>query len=224
MDATSLLNPVYTALTVFGVGVLLVDFMGLLGGGGDDGATGDAAADSGGAETDAAADQGGEEDAGEQDQADDAAPGAVDTRGILVLRGLRYLRSFVYFSVGFGPIGLLALWKGYGAPMSLLWSVPAGLASTFVVRRVLRFQSHDTDSTLRPEDLIMQKATVLIPLSEGSMGKVRIAVGMGVSEQYALPEHEGESFENGETVYVARVSKECVYVESEGRSKRSLTS
>ena len=115
---------------------------------------------------------------------DETVQGSTDTRGILVLAGLRYLRSFVYFSVGFGPIGLLALWKGYGAPGCLLWSVPAGLASAYVVRRVMRFQSHDTDSTLRPEDLIMQKATVLIPLSEGSMGKVRIAVGMGVAEQY----------------------------------------
>ena len=223
MDVTSLLNPLYTALTVFGVGVLLVDFMGLLGGGQEDGDAGGSTSEAGGAQADAGADQGGEEDAGEHAQTDETAPGAADTRGILVLAGLRYLRAFVYFSVGFGPIGLLALWKGYGAPASLLWSVPAGLASTFAVRRVLRFQNHDTDSTLRPEDLIMQKATVLIPLSEGSMGKVRIAVGMGVSEQYALPEHDGESFENGETVYVARVSDECVYVESEARLKRSLT-
>lgn len=226
MGATSFLNSLYTALAVFGVGVLVVDLMGLLGGGQEGGGGEEATFDPGGADesgdtgadsADTDGDQGGEEDAGEQDQADDTVRSAADTRGILILAGLRYLRTFVYFSVGFGPIGLLALWKGYGAPGSLLWSVPAGLASTFVVRRILRFQTHDTDSSLRPEDLIMRKATVLIPLSEGSMGKVRIEVGMGISEQYALPEHDDEHFEKGDTVYVARVSDECVYVESEGR-------
>jgi len=232
MGVTSFLNSLYTALAVFGVGVLIVDLMGLLGGGQEDSGTEGTTFDPGGtedgegigAEADASADQGGDEDTGEQDQADDAVRGSADTRGILILAGLRYLRSFVYFSVGFGPIGLLALWKGYGAPGSLLWSVPAGLASTFVVRRILRFQTHDTDSSLHPEDLIMRKATVLIPLSQGSMGKVRIEVGMGVSEQYALPEHDDEHFENGETVYVARVSDECVYVESEARFRGSSSS
>jgi len=232
MDATSFLNSLYTALAVFGVGVLIVDMMGLLGGGQEDSGTegtapGPSGAEEGGdigGEADTAADLGGDEDTGEQEQADDVVRGSADTQGVMILTGLRYLRSFVYFSVGFGPIGLLALWKGYGAPASLLWSVPAGLASTFVVRRILRFQSHDVDSSLRPEDLIMQKATVYIPLSQGSMGKVRIQVGMAVSEQYALPEHDDEHFESGETVYVARTGDECVYVESEARFRESSRS
>jgi len=114
-------------------------------------------------------------------------------------------------------VGLLALWKGYWPPISLLWSVPSGFGAVFVVRRLLRFQTKDTDSSLRPEDLIMKKAIVVVPLSKGSMGKVRVEVGMGVSEQYALPEHDDERFEKGEMVYVASVSDECVYVESEMR-------
>ena len=220
MEVISFLKPLYTALTVFGVGVLLVDFMGLLGEGSEDEGTGGSAPESGSAEAGSAEDPGDEDVVGQEDQADEVVQGPTDTRGILVLAGLRYLRSFVYFSVGFGPVGLLALWKGYQVPGSLLWSVPAGVASSLMVRRVLRFQSHSTDSTLQPEELIMQKATVLIPLSEGSMGKVRIPVGMGVSEQYALPEYDEESFENGETVYVVRVSDECVYVESEARLRK----
>ena len=225
MALTSFLSSLYTALTVFGVGVLIIDFIGLLGEHQDDSGMDDGTFDHGGDEdgggsdtdqADTSADQG-ESDEDTSDPSDHAGHASIDTRGVLVLSGLRYLRSFVYFSVGFGPIGLLALWKGYGPPASLLWSVPAGLGSAFVVRRILRFQTKDTDSSLRPEDLIMRKATVLVPLSEGSMGKVRIEVGMGVSEQYALPEHHDEHFEKGETVYVARVSDECVYVESEAR-------
>ena len=225
MALTSFLSSLYTALTVFGVGVLIIDFIGLLGEHQDDSGMDDGTFDHGGDEdgggsdtdqADTSADQG-ESDEDTSDPSDHAGHASIDTRGVLVLSGLRYLRSFVYFSVGFGPIGLLALWKGYGPPASLLWSVPAGLGSAFVVRRILRFQTKDTDSSLRPEDLIMREATVLVPLSEGSMGKVRIEVGMGVSEQYALPEHDDEHFEKGETVYVARVSDECVYVESEAR-------
>lgn len=232
MTATSFLSSLYTALAVFGVGVLIIDFIGLLGGHNDHSGTQDAAFDHGGgedggdagvndADTAAAyADSG--EDTSDHDQADQGGRVSMDTRGVLVLSGLRHLRSLVYFCVGFGPIGLLALWKGYGPPASLLWSVPAGFGSAFVVRRILRFQTKDTDSSLRPEDLIMRKATVLVPLSKGSMGKVRVEVGMGVSEQYALPEHDDERFEKGETVYVARVSDECVYVESEMRFEEGV--
>lgn len=218
MPVTSFLSSLYMASAVFGAGVLIIDFVGLLGGQNDDSGTQDPALDDGGGEDgdDAGAeDADSGEDASDHDQADQADGTSMDTRGLLVLSGLRHLRSLVYFCVGFGPVGLLALWKGYWAPVSLLWSVPAGLGSVFVVRRILRFQTKDTDSSIHPEDLLMRKATVLVPLSKGSMGKVRVEVGMGVSEQYALPEHDDEHFEKGERVYVANVGDECVYVESE---------
>lgn len=233
MAATSFISSLYVASAVFGVGVLIIDFIGLLGGHDDHGGTQDAAFDDGGGDNggeagedlaDASADQpDSDEGASDHDQADDAGSTSIETGGVLVLSGLRYLRSLVYFCVGFGPVGLLALWKGYGPPVSLLWSVPVGLGSVFVVRRILRLQTKATDSSLRPEDLIMSKATVLVPLSKGSMGKVRVEVGMGVSEQYALPERDGESFERGERVYVARVSDECVYVESEMRIEQDAS-
>lgn len=239
MAATSFLSSLYIASAVFGVGVLILDFIGLLGGQNDHSGTQDAAFDGGGDEggdagaedADTSADQAdaeasqadSDEDTGDQDQADHAGHASVDARGVLVLSGLRHLRSLVYFCVGFGPVGLLALWKGYWPPVSLLWSIPAGLGSVFVVRRILRFQTKDTDSSLRPEDLLMRRATVLVSLSKGSMGKVRVEVGMGVSEQYALPEHDEEHFEKGDTVYVASVSDTCIYVESEMRFKEDAS-
>jgi membrane protein implicated in regulation of membrane protease activity len=241
MPATSFLSFLYIATAIFGVGVLVIDFLGLLGGQQEDSGTQDAPFDPGGDEggddagaddADTSSDQAdvaaahadSDEDTSDQNQTAPVGSTSFDTRGVLVLAGLRHLRSLVYFCVGFGPIGLLALWKGYWAPVSILWSVPAGLGSVFVVRRILRFQTKDTDSSLRPEDLLMRKATVLVSLSKGSMGKVRVEVGMGESEQYALPEHDEERFEKGEVVYVANVGDECVYVESEMRFKEGRLS
>lgn len=44
------------------------------------------------------------------------------------------------------------------------------------------------------------------------MGKVRIQIGMNVTEQYALAQNELAEFNKGDNVYIMRVTDECVYV------------
>ena len=219
----SFLGSLYTGLTIFGGGVLLIDLMGLLGGGDDTEGGDDGGADMDGDAADGSADDadGGAEDA----NGDEGAEGRVvgDTSGVLILSFLRHLRSTVYFSVGCGPTGLVAMWKGHGTVGSLVWAVPTGCVSLIVVRGIMRLITKDTDSTLRTEDILMTKATVLIPVSKGNMGKVRIVTGQFTSEQYALPEHEEESFEAGDTVYVTNVTDECVYIESELRFEQGAS-
>jgi membrane protein implicated in regulation of membrane protease activity len=204
---------IFIASTVFSVGVVLLDFFGALGGhhGGETAGnvtaghvfSGDhSAADSHGA--------GG-----------DHAPGAPlgqghhgpDQQGAgPILSALSYLRLFVYFCLGFGPMGLVAMATGRSAFASLLFAIPVGVAAVFLAQAFFRFQRHDTDSQLESADLVGQTGTVIIPLDDRTMGKVRILVGPVVAEQYALAARPGAAFKRGDQVMIASVTDECVYV------------
>jgi membrane protein implicated in regulation of membrane protease activity len=129
-----------------------------------------------------------------------------------ILSALVYLRLFVYFCLGFGPMGLAALATGRSAIASLLLAIPVGVAAVFLAQAFFRFQRQDTDSQLTSADLVGQTATVIVPLDDGTMGKVRILVGPVVTEQYALAARPGAAFKNGDQVMVSSVTDECVYV------------
>ena len=219
--STEFVRLVFVASTVFSVGVVLLDFFGVLGGhhggetSGDMTASGDhSAADLNGA--------GGDAGHGTAYSAADHAPG--DHSGQMhhgpeqqgagpILSVLSYLRLFVYFCLGFGPMGLVALATGRSAIASLLLAIPVGVAAVFLAQAFFRFQRQDTDSQLASADLIGQTGTVIIPLDDKTMGKVRILVGPVVTEQYALAAHPGAAFKNGDQVMVSTVTDECVYVQ-----------
>ena len=222
--STDFVRLIFIASTVFSVGVVLLDFFGVLGGhhGGETAGdvttghvfTGDHAAagshDAGGdtghlpAHADAAytpGDHSGQVHHGPDQQG--AGP---------ILSALSYLRLFVYFCLGFGPMGLVALATGRSAIASLLLAIPVGVAAVFLAQAFFRFQRQDTDSQLASADLVGQTATVIVPLDDRTMGKVRILIGPVVTEQYALAAHSGATFKNGDQVLVSSVTDECVYV------------
>ncbi len=129
-----------------------------------------------------------------------------------ILSVLMYLRLFVYFCLGFGPVGWLAVTSGRGTLVSLLMATVVGVLAVFLAQAFFRFQRHDTDSQVRAVELVGQRATVIIPLDDKTMGKVRVQVGLVVAEQYALAAHAGAAFQTGDEVLVASVTDECVYV------------
>ena len=221
------LNGVYIGCTVFSVGVTALDFLGFLSGGHDsDSSDGDTKA-----ELDAGVVHGGEVDGGGVDLGSDHSADGGHTEetgpadishpaaGVAVLSVLSYLRSFIYFCLGFGPTGWVAMAMGHGAGQSLIWAAPAGVVSFVLARAFFRFQHTDTDSSLRSAELLFQKATVIIPLTHDTMGKVRVQVGMNVTEQYALATEPKAQFEKGDTVWVTNITDECVYVEHENMGK-----
>jgi membrane protein implicated in regulation of membrane protease activity len=135
-----------------------------------------------------------------------------------LLSVLRYVRMGVYFLLGFGPLGLVAQAAGIGGLASLIWAVPGGIAAAWLARAFFRFQQRDLDSTVRDEDLLFERARVIVPLSRTTMGKVRIKLGQAIVERYALAEDEEEGFRTDEVVEIVRVEDDCVYVRrSEGR-------
>lgn len=239
------LFPVYIAATIFGVGVTVVDLLGLIGGeaagesggdgddGGDDGADGDVDTDVSGempAIDDAGVD-GGEGDAADSDDAaGDEVPAEAESgedgrasivghdkrqRGSLVLRALSGVRSVVYFSLGFGPVGWFAFARGEGIGASLLWSVPVGVAVMLGVRIVRRLMRQELDSQLKDSDLIMEKAVVCVTINKGRMGKVRVEAGGTYAERYARAKDPGLTIVKDTRVRVVDVADDCLYVEKE---------
>lgn len=218
------LNGVYIGCTLFSVCITVLDFLGFLSGnqdGGDDIVDG---SDAGGV-------QGGDVEGGNMNFDSDLPPDEPHTGRtapadithptgrVAVLSVLSYLRSIVYFCLGFGPTGWAAIAMGNSAAKSLIWAVPAGMAAFVLARAFFRFQRTDTDSSLQSEELYFQRATVIIPLTHDTMGKVRVRVGMNVTEQYALAAEPNTQFEKGDTVWVTNVTPECVYVEHEKIAK-----
>jgi membrane protein implicated in regulation of membrane protease activity len=217
---------IFIASTVFSVGVVLLDFFGVLGGhhggetsGGETSGgetSGDVTAGHlGGDHTAADLVGAGHPDAAGHATGDQSGPihHGPDQQGAgPILSALSYLRLFVYFCLGFGPMGLVALATGRNAFASLLFAIPVGVAAVFLAQAFFRFQRQDTDSQLTSADLVGQTGTVIVPLDDKTMGKVRILVGPVVAEQYALAAHPGAAFKNGDQVMISSVTDECVYV------------
>jgi membrane protein implicated in regulation of membrane protease activity len=231
--SSNLLWQIFIGSTVFSLGVVLLDFLGILGGhhGGD--TAGDVTAghfagdhDVGGhldtghiaGHVDAghapAGDSGAGHDAGQAPAhpSGEASPASSQQSAAPILSALTYLRLFVYFCLGFGPMGLVAMASGRSPLTSLLLAIPVGVIAVFLAQAFFRFQRRDIDSQLASADLVGQAATVIVPLDDKTMGKVRIQVGPVVTEQYALAARPDAAFENGDRVMVTSVTDECVYV------------
>jgi hypothetical protein len=184
MDWTSWLHGLYLFTAIFSIGVVAVDMLGLLNAGNGDG---HADADHGAA----------------HHAAGDHAP---------LLSILRYLRMGIYFSLGFGPLGLLAEATGTDSLRSLAWAVPGGIAAAWLARMFFRFQQQDVDSSIREEELLLERARVIVPLSSTTMGKVRLRLGQLVLERYALAEDAWDTFHTHDVVEIVRITDDCVYV------------
>ena len=223
--STDFVRLIFIASTVFSVGVVLLDFFGVLGGHHGGETAGDVTAGHVFPGDDhAAADlTGADGAAGHLAAHSDANHVPGDQSGPLhhqpdqqgagpILSALSYLRLFVYFCLGFGPMGLVALATGRSVFASLLFAIPVGVAAVFLAQAFFRFQRQDTDSQLTSAELVGQTGTVIVPLDDRTMGKVRILVGPVVTEQYALAAHPGAKFSKGDQVMISTVTDECVYV------------
>lgn len=212
MSPDTWLRGLYWFTTVFGAGVTLVDMLGVLGHSahhGHDG--GDHYGDNDG---DYGDNDGGLEDQGGHAHHDGLGHDGGHDRGVAgtLLSALRYVRTGIYFCLGFGPIGLIAVLMGRGSFESVLWAAPGGLLSAVLARAVFRFQLDDVDSSIREDDLLFQTARVTVSVTGGNMGKVRLRVGQIVAERYALAEDAADTFRPDEIVQIVRVTDECVII------------
>lgn len=202
---SSVLTGLFWFATIFGGGVTVIDLLGLIGGGADE--TGDSGGDGG--DGAAGGDAAGGDAAGEAGEAgyhDDAS-------GAPVLSFLRGVRTAVYFCLGFGPFGLAA--GAFGSPGRLIWALAGGAATAALARLFFRFQRTRLDSTLQDEELLLEPATVIVPIAAGGMGKVRVHFGQSVAERYARAEQAEQRFAVDDRVIISQVTDQCVFVRKE---------
>ena len=172
----------YIFAAVFGVGVTLVDMLGLLGSNDGDGGDGDG---------------------------DDGGGGGGHAS---VLSVLRYLRMVVYFCLGFGPFGLVAGKTGVGSLATLMWALGGGVVIAVTARAFFRFQNTVIDSSVDEDDMLFEQAYVSVPISDTNMGRVRVQIGQTVSERFALAAEPDTFFGTDDVVQIVSISDECVYV------------
>ena len=219
----------YIAATVFGVGVTLADMFGIFAntvtGGSDDAddadddfeaeGDGDFDSDSEGDDTDG--DEGEDGDQAEVGNSGRASSIAHDTQRkrnpVLTLMFL--LRSFVYFCLGFGPVGLFATTQYSTTGATLAWSLPVGVVTMVIARVIRKLLKKDLTSEIRKEDLLMEKGTVIVSIGKGEMGKVRVSIGGIYSDQFAKASDPEATFSVGTEIRVVEATEEFVLVEPE---------
>lgn len=129
-------------------------------------------------------------------------------------RFIGVLRSLVYFSLGAGPTGLVALALGLGATSSFLWSAGAGAAIAILARSLRRFMRRDLDSSFKPEDFILEEAQITVSIAPGLMGKAEVRKYGAASEIYVRAKAGDLAFPRGSRVRIIDYRDDCYLVEA----------
>lgn len=205
--------PLYIGTAIFGFGILLIDITGVLSSIGED-TDGDGDADFGEGDAD------GEDGFEGTDDGDDHSEshGSVTmysgrSSKTTVLKLIRLLRSLVYFSVGFGAVGLFALYTGKSQLGSLLWSIPFGLFIMVVARFLKRIQRSELDSQFKKHELLMEDAVVTLPIRNGGIGKIKIDYEGIQLDRYAKAKNQHDDFKKGDLITIVDITDEFFYVE-----------
>lgn len=206
------LTGVYIATTIFGVGVTIADLIGVFSNlGSDDGV--DDVDDGDFDDTDSDSDAGTGDDDGEHDGS--IAGHDRRQRRNLVIALLSLLRTAVYFSLGFGPVGWFATTQYQTVGATLAWSLPVGAVVAVGTRALRAFMRRDLSSTINKEDLLMERGRVTVSIGPGQVGRVRVNIAGVYVERYAKAD-AGVHVPVGSAVRVVDVDDEYVYVELEG--------
>jgi membrane protein implicated in regulation of membrane protease activity len=121
-----------------------------------------------------AAEQDADTGGGDADQGDADHGGALDAVfGWLPVTSLRF---WTFFAAFFGGVGtVVSAWNLAGPVAAAVCAVIAGYASGLIMDRSMRYlRRSDSDSSLGGRDLVGAGAEVLLPVTAGSAGKVRV--------------------------------------------------
>ncbi|MBN1773561.1 MAG: hypothetical protein JXB32_20025 [Deltaproteobacteria bacterium] len=152
----------------------------------------------GGGDADATADADGGGDAGHHADADADAAGEF----WLLFVSMRF---WVFFLTFFGLTGLLLELVGASALAAALIAAPTGIAMGLGAAWVFkRLREQIVTSQVAPDQLVGLEAKVLLPVSDGMAGKVRLQLGGQVLDRIALLEGR-EELARGERALVIAV-------------------
>jgi len=157
----------FLSLTIFGAGVTLIDFLGVLDNiGNDSGNSGSDDSDS--ADAAAVMARQGSNLVDENKKTDDK-PGVK-----IISKIMTALRSVVYFTLGFGPTGLFASFSGLSRTPGLLWAIAAGVLMMILARFLKRLIRRDLDSSIKPDELLQEEGVLLLPLEGEEISKASV--------------------------------------------------
>ncbi|MBU0926815.1 MAG: hypothetical protein KKA67_03645 [Spirochaetes bacterium] len=139
---------------------------------------------------------------------------SADTGTRLVAKAIGALRLGVYFSLGAGPTGLFAVFTGVGPGASLAWSAGAGVFIAALARALRSLVRKDLDSSIKPEEFIMDEATIIVPVGAGAMGKAVVRRYGRETELYVRSREPGKEFPKGSAVRIVDFDDDCYWVES----------
>lgn len=134
---------------------------------------------------------------------------------------LWYLRLTVYFSLGFGPLGLVTILLKTSPGVSLGCASVAGLLTGLAARSFFKFQRKEFDSTITDKELLGHPATVTIAIYPGEFGRVRIQFEQLVKDRYARGEPAEATFRKGEQVIVDHIDDDCLRVRASSSTGES---
>jgi membrane protein implicated in regulation of membrane protease activity len=126
------------------------------------------------------------------------------------------LRTGVYFSLGAGPTGLFALLTGVGGAASLAWSAGAGVFIAVLTRALRAFVRRDLDSSIKPEEFLMDQAVICVPVAPGAMGKALVSRYGRDTELYVRCKDQSRALQKGEVVRIVDMDDDCYWVEAHG--------
>jgi hypothetical protein len=220
------MNPfiLYTALSVFGLGVTIIDFLGILNHGDEDSGgdhanggndagddVGDTGEGSNGHDDDGDGGQSGH-DVHDHDHSSYLSPGSSGIKAVTAVMAL--LRTAVYFSFGAGPTGLFALFRGLSQGQSLLWAAGVGTGTAFLARSLRKFIRRDLDSSIKPEEFLMEKAVLLLPLGPGTIAKAVVRQYGKETEIYVKCRDSRAAMEKGTEVRIVDFDNELYWIEA----------
>lgn len=229
------LQAIYIALAVFGVGVTVVDLFGALdhagqddsGQGGHDGHDGHGGHDGHDAighdsdGHDAVQDAGHDANHGHDLRVEDGSVlglARVEQSGLRksasVARFIGTLRMGVYFSLGAGPTGLVALATKIPPAISLLWAGATGVAIALLARALRKFLRRDLDSSFKAEDFLLEEATITVPVAPGLVGRAMVRKFGAQAEVYVRATSGDTAYERGARVRIIDYQDDVYFVEN----------
>lgn len=122
------------------------------------------------------------------------------------------MRFWVFFLTFFGLTGLLLELAGASALVAALIAAPTGIAlGVGAAWAFKRLREQTVTSQLTPDQLIGLEAKVMLPVSAGTAGKVRLQLGGQIVDRVALLEGR-EELARGERALVIAVRGEKLLV------------
>jgi len=188
----------FTTLTVFGVGVTILDFLGFM----DNFSGSDSDSDS-----DSDGDGHGSVLVHENKQSKKKSGAKI------IGSVISAARSFVYFSLGFGPTGLFASFSDLSKTTGLLWACGVGVVMVFLAKLLRRFIRRDLDSSIKSEELIQEKGVLLLPLGNGEISKAVVRQFGREIEIYVRCKNAGVKLEKGKEIIIEEYDNDVYWVE-----------